>query len=227
MIELTELVDLSSFPSGTRLIVRREPLHPGAQQSLFPSLEHRYWGLYTDQAGDPVALDAFIRAHAYVEQHIARLKDSGLCRFPFSNLQANRSWLMVVAAAADLVRWFQLLCCDVELAGARPKQLRWTIFHAPGRLVRSARRNFVRILEGWPSAEAIIAIYRRIALITRASPHPGGSATRGDLTSPFWSPAAPTGQRARFATDQSRESPESHDPRLEERSRWPLQHSRE
>jgi hypothetical protein len=40
--ELTSLVLLSAFPSGTRLIVRREPLHPGAQRSLFPSLEYRY-----------------------------------------------------------------------------------------------------------------------------------------------------------------------------------------
>jgi hypothetical protein len=31
--ELTSLVDLEAFPSGTRLIVRREPLDPGAQQS--------------------------------------------------------------------------------------------------------------------------------------------------------------------------------------------------
>ena len=35
--ELTDLVDLADWPEGTRLIVRREPLHPGAQQSLFPS----------------------------------------------------------------------------------------------------------------------------------------------------------------------------------------------
>ena len=41
--ELTSLVDLSGFPEGTRLVVRREPLHPGAQRSLFPSLEHRYF----------------------------------------------------------------------------------------------------------------------------------------------------------------------------------------
>jgi len=166
VMELTELVDLASFPEGTRLIVRREPLHPGAQQSLFPSLDYRYWGRYTDQDGDPVALDAFIRAHAHVEEHISRLKDSGLCRFPISNLEANRNWLMVLAAAADLVRWFQLLCLDGALSRARPKQLRWSVFHAPGRLVRSARREFVRILDGWPSAEALLTAYRRIALIT-------------------------------------------------------------
>src|SRR5271166_5139223 len=34
--ELTSLVSLSSLPERTRLIVRREPLHPGAQRSLFP-----------------------------------------------------------------------------------------------------------------------------------------------------------------------------------------------
>jgi hypothetical protein len=84
--ELTELVDLSSWPVGTRLIVRREPLHPGAQRSLFPSLEHRYWGFYTDQAGEPVDLDVVMRAHAHVENHIERLKESGLCRFPFTLL---------------------------------------------------------------------------------------------------------------------------------------------
>jgi hypothetical protein len=166
VIELTSLVELSNYPSGTRLIVRREPLHPGAQQSLFPSIDFRYWGHYTDQADDPVALDCFMRAHAHVEEHIARLKDSGLCRFPFSSLEANRNWLFCVTAAADLVRWFQLLCCDGALAIARPKTLRWTIFHAPGRLVRSARREIVRILDGWPSAEALLSAYRRIALLT-------------------------------------------------------------
>jgi hypothetical protein len=30
-----------------------------------------------------------MRAHAHVENHIARLKDSGLCRFPFSSFVAN------------------------------------------------------------------------------------------------------------------------------------------
>jgi hypothetical protein len=166
VIELTSLVDLSNYPSGTRLIVRREPLHPGAQQSLFPSTQFRYWGHYTDQSGDAVALDAFMRAHAHVEDHIARLKDSGLCRFPFSSLEANRNWLFCVAASADLVRWFQLLCCDGKLARARPKQLRWTFFHAPGRLVHSARRAIVRILDDWPSADALVSAYQRIALLT-------------------------------------------------------------
>ncbi len=96
--ELTCLIEDSKLPSGTRLIVRREPLHPGAQRSLFPSFEFRYWGFYTDQPGDPRDLDATMRAHAHVEQHIARLKDSGLCRFPFTSFDANAAWMMTVAS---------------------------------------------------------------------------------------------------------------------------------
>jgi hypothetical protein len=164
--ELTDLVDLTDWPSGTRLIVRREPLHPGAQQSLFPSTEFRYWGHYTDQAGDPVDLDMSMRAHAHVEDHIRRLKDSGLCRFPFRDLDANRAWLAVVCFAADLVRWFQLLCLPGRLARAEPKTLHWRLWHAPARLIRHARQDIVRILDGWPDAAAIVTAHARIAALT-------------------------------------------------------------
>jgi hypothetical protein len=166
--ELTDLVDLSDWPDRTRLIVRREPLHPGAQGSLFPSLQFRYWGHYTDAAGDidAVALDVHMRAHAHVEDHIKRLKDTGADRFPFRDIDANRAWLAVVAMADSLVRWFQQLCLQGILAVAEPKTLRWTLWHTPARLVRHARQHIVRILDGWPTASDIIDAYRRIALIT-------------------------------------------------------------
>jgi hypothetical protein len=164
--ELTHLVDLSAWPAGTRPIVRREPLHPGAQRSLFPSTEYRYWGFYTDQKGTPVTLDVTMRAHAHVENHIERLKDTGLGRFPFPELEANRTWMVLVLLAADLVRWFQILCMDRYWQHARPKALRWGIFHAPGRLIRSARRHTLRILEGWPYAEALLGAYRHIEALT-------------------------------------------------------------
>ncbi len=166
VVEVTHLVDMAQWPVGTRLIVRREPLHPGAQTSLFPSLEFRYWGHYTDAAGEPVALDCHMRAHAHVEDHIRRLKSSGLERFPFCDLDANRAWMAVVCFGADLVRWFQLLCLTGGLAVAEPKALRWTLWHTPARIVRRARRSVVRILDGWPTADQLLSAYRRIALIT-------------------------------------------------------------
>jgi hypothetical protein len=164
--ELTSLIDPKTLPSGTRLIVRREPLHPGAQRSLFPSLDFRYWGFYTDGDGDPRHLDVTMRAHAHVEQHIGRLKDSGLCRFPFTSFTANAAWMMTVALAADLVRWFQLLCMHGPWRDARPKALRWHIFHAPGRLVRTARRRIVRVIDRWPTTDVLLDAYRHIELLT-------------------------------------------------------------
>ena len=164
--ELTHLVDLSAWPDGTRLIVRREPLHPGAQQSLFPSLAYRYWGHYTDAVGDAVSLDVDMRAHAHVEDVICRLRDSGFERFPFTDLDANRVWLALVCFADALVRWFQLLCCGGRWAVAGPKSLRWGLWHSPARVVRKAGRCIVRILDGWPTAAVLAEAYRRIALLT-------------------------------------------------------------
>jgi hypothetical protein len=164
--EVTSLIEDPKLPVGTRCIIRREPLHPGAQRSLFPTLEFRYWGFYTDCDGDPVALDNTMRAHAHVEQHIQRLKDSGLCRFPFTSFEANATWMMVVMLAGDLVRWFQLLCLDGRWRNARPKALRWGILHAPGRLIHRSRQRVVRIIEGWPGTEALLDAYKRIALLT-------------------------------------------------------------
>ena len=164
--EVTDLVDLSSWPKGTRLIVRREPLHPGAQTSLLPDLEYRFWGHYTDQDGDPATLDRQMRAHAHVEDHIGRLKDSGLLRFPFTDFAANAAWLAVVCWGADLVRWFQLLCVTGPLARALPKRLRWQLWHTPARIVRKARGDIIRILDGWPTAPDILAAYRHVAALT-------------------------------------------------------------
>ena len=164
--EVTDLVDLSGWPDRTRLIIRRQPKHPGAQTTLLPDLNYRFWGHYTDQDGDPAELDRKMRAHAHVEDHIGRLKDSGLERFPFTAWEANQAWLQTVMWATDLATWFQLLCLDGPLARAKPKRLRWTFWHAPARIIRTARRDVVRILDGWPTAHDIIAAYRAIAALT-------------------------------------------------------------
>jgi hypothetical protein len=164
--ELTEFVDLSDWPEGTRLIVRREPHHQGAQGSLFPSETFRYWGHYTDSELDPVAADVDMRGHACVEDNIRRVKETGANRFPFSDLDANTAWLDVVCFADALVRWCQLLCIpEGRFAAAKPKTMRWGIWHTPARLVCHARRHVVRIIDDWPTSGEILTAYRRIELL--------------------------------------------------------------
>ncbi len=43
------------------------------------------------------------------------------------------------------------------VARAQPKTLRGRLRHAPARLVRHARQDIVRTLNGWPDADAIVA----------------------------------------------------------------------
>jgi len=169
--ELTGLLDLSSYPAGTRVIVRRERPHPGAQLSLFEEHDgYRYQPFATNTGTGQLAfLEARHRAHARVEDRIRHAKDSGLGRLPSREFAINQAWCAAVALAADLVAWLRLLALDGELARAEPKTLRYRLLHVPARLVRSARRRRLRIPSSWPWADALAAAFTRIAAI----PAPG------------------------------------------------------
>ena len=109
MIELTDHVKAYRWPKGLRLVIRREPRHPGAKRSLFDSEDYRYWGHWTDQPQPAPETDRDMRAHAQVNNHIARVKDHGGNRFPFTKYAPNRLWLHTVALADTPLRWFQKL----------------------------------------------------------------------------------------------------------------------
>lgn len=66
--------------------------------------------------------------------------------------------------AADLVRWFQLLCCTGAIARAEPKRMRWSFWHTPAHVVRRAGRDIVRIIDRWPTTTDLLDAYRHIAL---------------------------------------------------------------
>lgn len=155
--DLTRLVDVSGWPEGTRLVVRRERLHPGAQRSLFPSENFRYHGFYTDQPGAPARLDKQMRSHADIEDAIARLKHSGLARMPFTDWHANNTWAALCMIGLMLVGWFQTHCLTGQLAKAAPKRLRWQLWHLPALVCRTARQTILRLPQQHPGARALLA----------------------------------------------------------------------
>ena len=62
MAEITDLVDLSSWPEGTRMLVRKEEPHPGAQLAFTDVEGHRYQVFITDHpAKDLCFLEALYR----------------------------------------------------------------------------------------------------------------------------------------------------------------------
>ncbi|WP_419946529.1 transposase [Candidatus Poriferisodalis sp.] len=156
--DLTDLADLSGWPEGTRLVVRREPRHPGAQRSLFESDSFRCWGFYSDQQGDTAQLDRLMRSHADVADAVRRLKDSGLSRMAFTAWNANSAWAAVRMTGLALVGWFQNACLQGALAKAAPKRLRRQLWHLPALVCTSARRTLLRLPEQHPGARALLAI---------------------------------------------------------------------
>jgi hypothetical protein len=70
--EVTGLLDLSGWPEGMRVIVRREHPHPGAQLSLFEAAAgYRYQAFATNtRIGQLAFLEAWQRAHARLEDRI-------------------------------------------------------------------------------------------------------------------------------------------------------------
>ena len=71
-----------------------------------------------------------MRAHAHIEDHIGRLKRSGLERFPFTRLEANQAWIQTIMWVADLVVWFKLPVSRATLPST-PRRLHWTFWRPP------------------------------------------------------------------------------------------------
>ena len=141
--EITGSVDLCSWPQGSRLIVRRERPHPGAQLSFTDHDGHRFQTILTDQDDENIALiECRHRQHAHVEDRIRDDKDTGLRKFPFKEFALTEVWLEIVTLAHDLIVWTQALLLDGELAKAEPKRLRYRAAarRGPTRVLRTARQ---------------------------------------------------------------------------------------
>jgi Transposase DDE domain group 1 len=164
---------LAAYPAGTRVIVRRERPHPGAQLDLIEQRDgYRYTAVATDTpVGQHAFLDARHRAHARVEDRIRTGRDTGLSRLPSRSFAINAAWLTATMIAVDLLAFAQtLLLHNTVLARAEPKALRYRLLHVAARLTRGQRRLWLRIDRHWPWAHQLAAAFARLA----ALPVPAG-----------------------------------------------------
>ena len=158
--ELSEHLDLSAWPDGSRLICRRERPHPGAQFTIFDEHGYRYTCFLTDQDdSDIAALELRHRGRARVEDRIRCGKDTGMRNLPHHAFAHNQIWLEVSLIAQELLCWMRLLCLDGQLALAEPKKLRHRLLHTAGRLARHGRRTRLRLQSDWPWAKTLAAAF--------------------------------------------------------------------
>ena len=140
--EISDHLDLSSWPDDCRVIVRRERPHPGAQLSVTDHDGYRFQAILTDQPDADIAIiERRHRQRARVEDRIRDDKDTGLAKLPFKAFALNEVWVEIVMLAHDLIVWTQALLLNGELSKAEPKRLRHRRFHVAARLAFSARQG--------------------------------------------------------------------------------------
>lgn len=166
VIELTALIDLPTWPDGTRVIARRERPHPGAQLTLFDiDAGFRHQLFITDQTDENIAaLELRHRHRAHVENRIRAAKDTGLRNLPCVDVVCNDAWLQLVLIAQDLMAWSQRLCFTGALAVAEPKRLRHRVFHAAATVAHTGRQTIVRFQHTWPWTVDIVTAFKRLRI---------------------------------------------------------------
>jgi hypothetical protein len=143
------------WPPGMRIIARREQPHPGAQLRL---TDHNGWRItcFATNTRAPgwtlPTLEARHRLRARAEDRIRGLKDTGLRNLPFHGYDQNRIWVELVALAADLLTWTQILAWDRSHPARRwePKRLRYRVLSVAGRIITTGRRRRLRLPRHWP-----------------------------------------------------------------------------
>ena len=173
VLEVTGLLDLSGWPPGMRVIVRKERPHPGAQLRLTDADGHRLTAFATNTPpGGPhrqlADLELRHRRRARAEDRIRAAKDTGLTNLPLHDLDQNRIWCAIVALACELTAWAQLLALTEHPARRwEPKRLRLRLLSIAGRLARSGRRTMLHLAAHAPwaplLAEAITTLRARAA----------------------------------------------------------------
>jgi hypothetical protein len=165
--ELTGMLpDLTAagWPTGVRVIVRREHPHPGAQQTFTDIDGWRFQALATDTpTGQLAQLEARHRAHARVEDRIRCGKDTGYGRFPSRIFAINAAWLELALAATDLIAWTQTTLLNGELSKAEPKALRYRLLHVAARITRGQRRTYLRLAVSWPWARDLARAFAALS----------------------------------------------------------------
>lgn len=167
--EVTGNVDLSAWPAGSRLILRKERPHPGAQLTFTDADGMRVTAFLTDTGpgvvpGQIAGLELRHRQHARVEDRIRQAKATGLRNLPCRAWNENAAWLEVVLMATDLIAWTKLIAFadNPTLARCEIAAFRYRVLHVAARITHGARQVRLRIDKTWAWATTIATGWERI-----------------------------------------------------------------
>ncbi|WP_329224342.1 IS1380 family transposase [Streptomyces canus] len=168
--EITDMPDLTTWPKGMRLIVRKERPHPGAQLRFTDLDGLRLTCFATNtKSGQLADLELRHRRRARCEDRIRNARDTGLRNLPLHDTAQNQIWLEIVSLALDLLAWMPMLALTGDTRRWEPKRLRLRLFSAAAQIITTGRRRWLRFTARWPWTDVITHAIQRLA----ALPNPG------------------------------------------------------
>lgn len=168
--EITDMPDLTTWPKGMRLLVRKERPYPGAQLRYTDLDGNRLTCFATNTKGGQLAdLELRHRRRARCEDRIRNARDTGLRNLPLHDGAQNQIWLEIVSLALDLLAWMPMLALTGKTRRWEPKKLRLRLFTAAAQLVNTGRRRWLRFTARWPWTDVITHATDRL----HALPNPG------------------------------------------------------
>lgn len=157
---------LKDWPSGMRLIIRKERPHPGAQLRLTDADGLRLTCFATNTTGTPIAeLELRHRQRARAEDRIRAARATGLRNLPLHDTAQNRIWLEIVQLALDLLAWVPMLALTGQARRWEPRRLRLRLFSAAAQLINTGRRRHLRFARHWPWTDIITSAIERLAAL--------------------------------------------------------------
>jgi hypothetical protein len=164
--DITGMLDLSGWPAGMRVIVRKERPHPGAQLRFTDIDGHRFTAFASDaRRGQLAGLELRHRRRARCEDRIRNAKDTGLRNLPLKGFAQNQLWCDIVALACELLAWTRMIALAGDARRWEPKRLRLRLFAVGGRLATSGRRLRLRLAGRWPWSGEVTAAATRLQAI--------------------------------------------------------------
>ena len=165
--ELTGLLNLTGWPAGLRVIIRKERPHPGAQLTITDVDGHRITAFATNtRRGQLADLELRHRRRARCEDRIRLAKDTGLRNLPLYSFAQNQIWCAIVALACELTAWMQLLALNAHDARRwEPKRLRYRLFTIPALIVRGGRQTRLRYAAHHPWVAILAAALTSLAVL--------------------------------------------------------------
>jgi hypothetical protein len=180
--EITGVRDLTGWPAGMRLIVRRVKPSRRDLKKLTAFEKKTGWRYQIVATNIPLTsglsgvagsgqvwfIDALYRDHAEVEDRVKAIKRIGLGLLPSTSWQLNTAWVLAATIAADLDAWTRLLLLhdDPELAAAEPETIRMKLYHLPARTTSHARRRTLHLDQSWPWAQAFATAWHHATTLS-------------------------------------------------------------